>query len=336
MTAWHVDGGFGLDNLRRVETTPAAPRRGEVRLRMHAVALNYRDLLMVEGAYDPRQPLPLVPCSDGVGVVEAVGEGVTTVQVGERVCPIFAEAWLEGQPTRAMLRSTRGGPLPGTLQTHLVLPAAACVRPPTHLSDEEAATLPCAAVTAWRALDAGAVGPGSTVLTLGTGGVSLFALQLARLRGARVAITSSSDQKLETAAALGADLCVNYSSDPAWGKTVGRWAGEGVDCVVELGGAGTLQQSLAAVRAGGTLALIGVLAGAVAKVPLTRILMRGIRIQGIMVGHRADFMALNEALTAHPEVRPVVQRMFSMDEAPEALRYLKSQRHLGKVVVRVA
>ena len=334
MRAWELQGGFGLDNLRLVERDPPRPGPGELRLRLRAAALNYRDLLMIAGLYNPRQPLPLVPCSDAVGEVVELGLGVERFAVGDRVCPIFTQGWLSGLPRKSALGTTLGGPLPGTLQQELVLPAEAAVAAPAHLTDAEAACLPCAGVTAWRALEDAGIGAGDTVLTLGTGGVSLFALQLARLRGARVAITSSSDEKLKRAAALGAALGVNYREETDWGRIVSRWSGgEGVDCVVEVGGAGTLRQSLSAVRPGGTIALIGVLAGVSTELPLTRILMRGVRVQGVIVGNRQDFEGLNRALCAHPQLRPVVDKVFPFGEAAAALSALGEARHLGKLVV---
>ena len=335
MKAWTVDGGFGLDRLALSDRPVPDPGPGQIQLRMRAASLNFRDLLMIRGHYNPRQPLPLVPCSDGVGEVTAVGPGVSRFKVGDRACPIFAGAWLGGAPDASAGRSTLGGPIDGVLQERMVVSEDAAVHPPTHLSDAEAATLPCAAVTAWRALvTEGGIQAGDTVLTLGTGGVSLFALQIARMLGARVVVTSSSDQKLQRARTLGADHGINYRSDPKWGRTVAQWTrGRGVDLVMELGGAGTLNESLRAVRIGGTIALIGVLAGASGEVPLTRILMRGVRVQGVFVGNRQDFEALNRALETHPDVRPQVDRVFAFDEAPEALAYLSEGVHMGKVVI---
>jgi NADPH:quinone reductase-like Zn-dependent oxidoreductase len=334
---WTVDGGFGLDQLTPAQRPSPDPGPGQILLRMKAASLNYRDLLMIRGHYNPRQPLPLVPCSDGVGEVLAVGPGVTRFAVGDRACPIFAQAWIGGEPDADAGRSTLGGPIDGTLQQLMVVHEQSAVHPPAHLSDEEAACLPCAGVTAWRALvTEGGVKSGDTVLTLGTGGVSLFAVQIAKMLGARVVVTSSRDGKLARAKALGADHGINYRRDTAWGKSVAKWTeGRGVDLVMELGGAGTLNQSLRAVRVGGTISLIGVLDGASGEVPLTRILMRGVRVQGVFVGNRQDFEALNRALTAHPDVRPQVDRVFGFDEVPAALDYLSQGVHMGKVVVRI-
>lgn len=331
--AWRIDR-FGLEALQCVEVPLVEPGPGEVRLRMQAVSLNYRDLLMVRGHYDPRVPLPLVPCSDGVGVVEAVGTGVD-LPIGHRCMPIFAEGWLAGPPLASHLKTTRGGPLPGTLQSHLVLPAAATV-PAGDLDDASAACIPCASVTAWHALEAAGVGSGSTVLVLGTGGVSTAALQLAHLRGARVAVTSSSADRLAACEAMGAELLVDYTEDTAWGRTVARWAGEGVDCVIEVGGAGTMAQSLRATRVGGTIALIGVLAGAAGDVPLVNALMRSIRIQGIFVGSREHHQAVTTALLDAPSAAsPRVAHHLGWEEVPQAFEQLARGGHHGKIVVSI-
>ncbi len=333
MREWQIEGGFGLDRLKLQDRDSPVPGPGQVRLRLRAWSLNYRDLMMVQGRYNPRQPLPLVPGSDAVGEVVAVGDGVTEFVQGERACPVFAPDWSGGDLTDGALRSSLGGPAMGLLCEERVLPVTALVKPPAHLSDAECATLPCAAVTAWRALiTEGGITAGSTVLTLGTGGVSLFALQIARMVGARVAILSSSDEKLERARALGAEWTLNYRDEPRWGARIRDWTG-GVDHVVELGGAGTLEQSLAAVRTGGHISLIGVLAGVSAPLALTRILMRGIRVQGVFVGSRDDFLGLNRALLARPDVRPVIFEERPFSTLPAALAALETQRHMGKIVL---
>lgn len=332
MKAWEIAESFGLENLRRVERPDPEPGPREVAVQLRARSLNFRDLLMVRGKYNPRQRLPLVPLSDGVGEVVAVGEGVQRVKVGDRVSPIFAQRWIAGRPTKTELRSTLGGPVDGTLCERMVCDEQAVVHVPEHLSDEQAATLPCAAVTAWSALVThGRVAAGETVLVQGTGGVSVFALQLAKLLGARVIATSSSDAKLERVRTLGADETINYRTTPDWGKAAAKLAGgDGVDHVVEVGGAGTLDQSIRAVRPGGTISLIGVLAGGAAPVNLTPVLMQDIRVQGVLVGHRQSFEAMVRAV-AHHRLEPVVDRVFGFDEAPAAFEYLASQKHIGKV-----
>lgn len=332
--SWQIVDRFGLESLKWVAGTTRAPAPGELRVRVRAVSLNYRDLLMVRGHYNPRQPLPLVPGSDCVGEVEALGEGVDPSWLGARVCVAFNPGWRAGSIPPEALRTTLGGPVPGVFAEHVVVSADAVVRPPEHWSDAECATLPCAGVTAWRAVAVEArTQPGDALLTLGTGGVSLYALQIGKLLGARVCVTSSSADKLARAQALGADHGICYTEDPAWGKTAARWAGSGVHTVVELGGAGTLAQSLRAVRVGGTVALIGVLAGVKGDVALTSVLMRHVRVQGIFVGSVQDLVDLCAALRAAPEVRPVVDRVFPLRELPAALRWMADGRHFGKIVL---
>jgi NADPH:quinone reductase-like Zn-dependent oxidoreductase len=333
---WEVQERFGLEQLRRATRPDPAAGPGELLLRVRAASLNYRDLMMVQGRYNPRQRLPLVPCSDGVAEVVATGDGVEGFSPGDRVCPIFAQRWLAGAPDRERLRSTLGGPLDGTLRELMTVPAAAVVRPPEHLSDVEAAALPCAAVTAWSALVThGGVRAGETVLVLGTGGVALFALQIALLHGARVIVTSSSDEKLERARALGAWGGVNYLREPAWGKRVRELAGDGVDHVVELGGAGTLSESLRAVRLGGTIHLIGVLAAGEAPLSIVPVFMQQVRIQGLLVGHKESFEAMCRAFALH-HVRPVVDRTFSFDAVPQAFDHMAAGAHFGKIAIAVA
>lgn len=336
MRAVEIRGAFGLDHLSAVDRPEPRPGPGEVLLRMRAASLNYRDLLTVEGEYNPRQPLPLIPCSDGVGEVVEIGPGVTRVRPGDRVCGAFAQRWVSGEPTRERLRSTLGGPLDGTLAEWMVLGEEGVVPVPEHLTDEEAATLPCAAVTAWNALAVeGRLTAGDTVLLLGTGGVSIFALQLARLLGLRAIVTSSSDEKLERARELGAWQGINYRQEPQWGARAREaTGGRGVDLVLEVGGAGTLEQSLRATRFGGTVALIGVLAGAAAPLRLPLITMQKIRVQGLVVGDRESFEAMNRAV-AHHRLRPVVDRVFPLEEARAAFEHLAAGRHFGKVCLRI-
>jgi NADPH:quinone reductase-like Zn-dependent oxidoreductase len=327
---------FGLENLAVCERPEPVPGPGQVALRIRAASLNYRDLLMVRGHYDPKQRLPLIPCSDGVGEVLAVGEGVERVKVGDRTCPIFAQRWIGGAPTRDKQRSTLGGPLDGTLAEVMVLDAEGVVRVPEHLTDEEAATLPCAGVTAWNALVThGGVTAGDTVLVQGTGGVSVCALLFGTALGVRVIVTSSSDEKLERARALGAWKTINYVGTPDWGREARALTdGEGVDLVVEVGGGGTLAQSVAALRFGGRIAMIGILSGVRSEIDLLPILMRQIRVQGVFVGSREEFEALNRAVAAHG-LRPPVSRIFPVDEARGAFEHLASGEHFGKICLRV-
>ncbi len=336
MRAVEIRGAFGLDNLSLVERPDPRPGPGEILVRLRAASLNFRDLLTVEGKYNPKQKLPLVPCSDGAGEVVEIGAGVTRVRPGDRVATLFAQKWLAGRPTRERLRSTLGGPLDGTLAELAVFDQDGVVKTPEHLSDEEAATLPCAAVTAWSALvTEGGITAGDTVLVQGTGGVSLFALQLAKLLGARVVATSSRDEKLARVRALGADETINYREVPAWGARAKELTGGvGVDHVVEVGGAGTLQQSLQAVRFGGTISLIGNLAGTRTELLLTHVFMQKIRLNGILVGDRESFEAMNRAIALH-RLRPVVDRVFPLEDSRAAFAHLAAGEHFGKICVKI-
>jgi NADPH:quinone reductase-like Zn-dependent oxidoreductase len=333
MKAYELQTAFGIENLKIAERPPPRPGPGQVLLKMRAWSLNYRDLMLVKGAYNPRLKLPVVPLSDGVGEVVEVGADVVRVTIGDRVAGAFMPGWTGGMLTDAKAKTALGGGGTGMLAEYVVLPEAGVVLVPAHLSDEEAATLPCAAVTAWHALVAsGAVTAGLTVLTQGTGGVSLFALQFARLLGARVIATSSSDDKLKRVLAMGASDGINYKTTLEWGKKVSELSGGGVDHVVEVGGAGTLGESLKAVRTGATISLIGVLSGAGTFSPIP-ILMKNVRVQGIFVGSREMFEAMNRAIALH-KLRPVVDRAFPFAEAPAAWRHVESGAHFGKVVVR--
>jgi NADPH:quinone reductase-like Zn-dependent oxidoreductase len=337
MRTCEVQGSFGFDHLVAADRPTPEPGPGQVLLRMRAASLNYRDILTVRGHYNPRQPLPLIPCSDGAGVVEAVGDGVQRVAVGDRVATAFSQTWIAGPPSLEKLRGTLGGPLDGTLAEFMVLDAGGVVPVPDSLSDVEAASLPCAALTAWSALvEQGGVTAGQTVLVQGTGGVSIFALQIATMIGARVIATSSSDDKLERVRRLGAWQTINYRDEPSWGKAARRLTGgEGVDHVVEVGGAGTLEQSLKAVRVGGTVSVIGVLSGITSELSIIPLLMSQLRLQGILVGSREGFERMLRAMEAH-QLRPVVDRVFPLDEAREAFDYMASGAHLGKVCIEIA
>ncbi len=334
MRAYELREGFGIDNLQSVERSIAEPGPYEVLVRIKACSLNYRDLLMVNGSYNPRQRLPLIPLSDGIGEVEQVGERVTRVKIGDRVAGIFAQTWLDGPLQTDERSSILGGPLDGVLCGLRVFHQDGLVHVPGHLSDQEAATLPCAAVTAWNALlEQGNVRSADTVLVLGTGGVSLFALQFAKLAGARVIVTSSSDEKLRKAVQLGADDTINYNRTPDWDIEIRKKTdGQGVDHVVEVGGMDTLPKSLNAVKLNGNVFLIGVLSGVVAKIPLTSILMKQVRVQGVLVGNRRMFESMNRSVAQHA-LKPVVDKVFDFDQAQEAFRYLSEARHFGKVVI---
>lgn len=336
MRAYQIQGSFGYDQLACVEQPDPDPGPGEVLVRVRAVSLNYRDHLMVSGIYNPRQALPLVPCSDAAGEVLAVGSGVSRFKAGERVLATFAQDWIAGRPTRERMRSTLGGPRQGVLRELAPFPEHALVHMPNYLSFEQAATLPCAGLTAYNALfKYEPLLAGQRVLVLGTGGVSMFALQFAKAAGAQVFVTSSSGEKLQQARALGADHLIDYKQRPDWGKEVRRLSdGEGVDIVVEVGGAGSLANSIQATAYGGLIALIGVLAGDANPPNLTPVFMNGLRIQGLLVGSRDDFEAMNRMLAAR-ELAPVIDRVFEFGEAKQAFMHLKTQAHVGKVVIRV-
>jgi NADPH:quinone reductase-like Zn-dependent oxidoreductase len=322
---------FGLDGLTWAERPEPRPGTGEVLVRMRAWSLNYRDLLVIRGQYNPKQKLPLVPLSDGAGEVVESGPGVTRVRPGDRVAGAFMQSWIDGEIDDSKWRSALGAAAEGVASEYRVFSEQGLVSIPGYLSYEEAASLPCAAVTAWNALfETGSVKPGETVLALGTGGVSTFALQFARLGGARVIVTSSSDEKLARAKELGAYEGVNYSSTPDWEKCVRELTGgRGVDHVIEVGGAGTLGRSMRAVKTGGSISLIGVLAdGPGANV--TPVLMRHLRVQGIFVGSRVMFEHMLQGMTG-PQLRPVIDRVFAFNELPKALQYMESAKHFGKV-----
>ncbi len=335
MKQWHISG-FGIDQLELADVPQPAPGPGEVLVRVHATSLNYRDLMMVLGFYNPKLRMPTVPLSDGAGEVVATGDGVTQWKAGDRVAGIFMQNWIDGRPSAEKQHGALGGDVDGMLSEYVALNESGVVRIPDHLSYEEAATLPCAGVTAWNAVvRSGSVGPGDTVLIQGTGGVSIFALQFARSAGARVIGTSSSDEKLKRAAGLGLDAGLNYNSTPDWAAWVReQTGGRGADLVVEVGGPGTFDQSLSAVAVGGTVAQIGVLSQSQQPVDVRPMLMRQICVQGIYVGSRADFVAMNRAME-QLKIKPVVDKAFSFDQAREALKHLQSGRHFGKVVVRV-
>jgi len=324
----------GLDAIKIVDMPDADPGPYEVRLAMRAASCNFRDLVVGSGKY-PTAKFPLVPLSDGVGVVEAVGERVKRLKLGDRVCPIFAPRWLSGPPTDAVTSPALGGEIDGVLRQKMVVDEQAVVFVPEYLSDAEAATLPCAGVTAWSALVAfGRVKPGDTVLIEGTGGVSLFALQFAKLAGARVALISSSDEKLERAKALGADITLNYRDTPEWGAPIAKLTG-GVDIVFETVGAATLGQALVGIKKGGRVAQVGLLSGVGASLPLHFFIPRGVSMQGIVLGGRDRFEEMVRAMTLH-QVRPVVAETFGFDQLPQALgTFLPGAGLFGKIVLDI-
>ena len=325
---------FGIENLTKVERDEPQLRAGEVLVKFHAASLNYRDLMIVKGLYNPKMALPRVPLSDGAGEIAAVGETVTQWKIGDRVTPAFMPTWTGGVGKAQYQKEALGGDVDGCLREFGAFPASGVVKIPDILSYEEAATLPCAAVTAWNALAiSGNLTAGETVLTQGTGGVSVFAAQFAAAFGARVIATSSSDEKLEKIRKLGARDLINYKTTPDWDKEVFNLTDKtGVDHIVEVGGAGTLEKSLKAVKAGGHIAVIGILSGAGAINP-TPILMKAVKMQGIYVGSVEMFEAMNRAIVQN-NIKPQIDKIFGFDEAQLAFKYMESAQHFGKIVIK--
>jgi NADPH:quinone reductase-like Zn-dependent oxidoreductase len=335
MKVWEIQNAYGIENLHEADKPEPKPGKGEIVVAMKAASLNYRDLLTVIG-YGGGYPLPLIPFSDGAGEVAAVGAGVSRVAVGDRVCPLFFQSWLDGPVTAESRNRPLGGPLSGVLQQRMLLDDYGVSKFPAHLSFEEAATLPCAGLTAWRALTVETrVGPGQTVLVQGTGGVSIFALQFAKALGAQVIATSSSDEKLARAKKLGADQVINYKTTPDWGRAARELTGgKGIDVVVEVGGENTLNQSFDAARVGGDIVVIGVLGGFSSPVMIPIVFGKNLHIHGISVGSRAMF----DDMCAHIDkwkLKPVVDKVFPFDDLPDALRLMQAGGHFGKIAVKV-
>jgi len=332
MRRWQINSNDGIDALECVGSSLDEPGPGEVRIRVRASSVNFRDLATVRDPAARGLALPVVPNSDGAGEVTAVGPGVEEFAVGDRVASCFFQDWEDGGCSPAAMASALGGALDGVLAEEVVLSARGVVPVPEHLDFEAAATLPCAALTAWNALmNTARIKPGDTVLLLGTGGVSVFALQFALLAGARVIITSSSDDKLARARDMGAWLTVNYTTQPQWQEEVLEFTGgRGVDAVVEVGGAGTLERSIAATRVAGTIVLIGVLTGG--EINPSMVMRKSIRLQGIYVGSRRMFRDMNRAIAQH-ELQPVIHDRFPFDEAPQAFHAMARAGHFGKLVI---
>lgn len=324
---------FGIQNLALVDRDTPQPSPCEALVRLKAASLNYRDLLVVEGHYNPKLKRPVVPLSDGAGIVESTGERVTRVKAGDRVAGIFMQTWLDGVPDRQKGNSAMGGAIEGVLSEFRAFHEDGLVHIPDCLSFVEAATLPCAGVTAWHALfEEAPARAGDTVVIQGTGGVAIFALQFAKAAGMRAIVLSSSDQKLRRARELGAAHTINYKNEPDWEKAVLSLLPVGADYVIELGGAATLSRSLKAVRIGGQIAVIGILGGVGPSVDPRPILMNSIRVQGIYVGSRSMFERMNRAIDLH-QIHPVVDRVFPWLEAKEAMKYMQSQTHFGKIAL---
>ncbi len=336
MKVFEIRDEWGFDHLQLGTRPDPRPGPGEVLLKMKAASLNYRDLVVPNRGYGAfTGNLPLIPLSDGVGEVVEVGQGVTRVKVGDRACPCFHQSWIGGAPDLERLTRTLGGPVDGTMTELMCLPADGVVKVAAHLTDEQAATLPCAALTAWSALVTyDQLAPGSRVLVQGTGGVALFALQFGKLLGCHVTVISSSDDKLARVKQLGADAGLNYVTTPEWSKATREiTGGRGFDHIVELGGEKTLPQSLRAIRPGGTISMIGVLSGSALAAPLGHVVTRQVRLQGITVGSRDGFEAMMRAVEQH-RVQPVVDQVFAFEQLKEAMEQLQRGAHFGKICIR--
>ena len=335
MKAYEINE-FGIENLALVEREKPEQQANEVLVKFHAASLNYRDLMMVKGFYNPKLKMPLVPLSDGAGEIVAVGENVTKWKVADRVCPIFMQGWLDGEIDVGKARTALGGDADGCLREFGAFDENGLVRIPDHLTYEEAATLPCAGVTAYNALSvSGCLKPDDTVLLQGTGGVSIFALQFASVLGCRTIITSSSNEKLNRAKKLGAADLINYRAREDWDQAVlDLTEKRGVEHVVEVGGAGTLQKSVNAVKMGGHVAVIGVLSGKGEFNP-TAVLMKAVKLQGIFVGSRQMFEDMNRLICQH-NLKPVIDKTFAFEEVREALERMESGSHFGKIVIKIS
>ena len=336
MRVFQIEGDWGFDNLRLSDRPKPEPKRGQVLIAMKAASLNSRDLIVPDRGYGRATgELPLIPISDGVGEVVEVGADVTRVQVGDRVCPTYFQNWVSGDPTPERFSSALGGPLDGVMADFVCLEESGVVKVPDYLTDEEAATLPCAALTAWSAITVhNQTKAGDKILIQGTGGVALFALAFAKIHGAHVTMISSSDEKLERAQELGADVVINYRTTEDWARASRSITADrgGYDNIIELGGAGTLPQSLKAVRVGGTLSMIGVLSGLNIEASLGLIVARQVRLQGVTVGNRDGLEAMLRAMNQH-QTRPVLGQRFPFSDLKEALNHLRQGGHFGKTLI---
>jgi len=326
---------FGLDKLELVDREKPEAGPGEVLVRFEAASVNPRDYQIITGHFTPNVPFPLIPLSDGAGIVEAAGDGVSRVSIGDRVTPTFFPEWINGEALHAERAVSSGLEAPGTLREYGVYRESAVVRAAPHLSSAEAACLPCAGLTAWTALvTMSQIGRGDTVLLQGTGGVALAGLSLAKALGAEVIILSSSDDKLERARELGADHCINYTTTTDWGPRAYEITGYGVDAVIEIGGTGTLENSLAAIRHGGHVNIIGYMTGIDMGITVFPLIIRNAQLHGIGTGNRDNYEAMMEFVGEH-EIRPVISSTFSMAEATTALETLAKGQHMGKIAVTI-
>lgn len=337
MKAVQLKNGFGFEELTLTELDIPVPGRLEVLIRIRAASLNYRDLVILNGVMPIGIQFPFIPLSDGAGEIVAVGEGVTKFQVGQRVAANLQQKFIGGSTRAEVLKDSLGGPLSGVAAEYIVLHEEGVVAIPDHLSWEEASTLPIAALTAWSMLmESGGLRAGDTVLLQGTGGVSIFGLQFSLVAGARVIITSSSNDKLERAKALGAWQTINYSEVPEWDKVALELTGGGVDHVLDVGGAATMAQSINALRTGGTVSMIGFLSGlTIPEFDVTSILQKAATIRGSQVGNREHFENMNRAISHH-QLHPVIDRVFPLSRIGEAFALLaEGKQYFGKIVVQI-
>ncbi|XGV94679.1 MAG: NAD(P)-dependent alcohol dehydrogenase [Leptolyngbya sp. BL-A-14] len=338
MNVIQLQDGFGINCLQQAEQAKPSPAAGEVLVKLEAASLNYVDLMVIKGLLNLKLPLPYIPVADGAGVVEQVGAEVTAFQVGDRVTTLFIPRWIGDRPTPQTVDFTTRpglGTVPGQLSEYKLFSSQHLIKTPENLTSIEAATLPIAALTAWNALQYGNLQAGDTVLLHGTGGVSIFALQFAKAQGLRVIITSSSDEKLARTRQLGADFAINYKTTPNWETIVHDFtAGEGVDLVVETVGGKNLQTSIAALRMGGHISIMGLLAELDTSFNTLSLLYKQATIKGMEVGSTADFEAMNQTIAAH-DIHPVIDAKFSLDQTQAAFEYLEQGQHFGKVVITI-
>jgi len=334
MRAYRVETAEGIDAIQLTELDTPTPGDNEVLVKMKACSLNYRDLLITMGGYVRNDSRPITPVSDGAGEVISVGKNVTRFKAGDRVVGNFFQHWVDGKIDDKGLNSALGGAIDGVLADSFILQEDCSVKVPEHMSYTEAATLPCAATTAWHALvNVGEIKTGDTILLLGTGGVSIFGLQLAKAKGATVIITSSSDEKLERAKSMGADHTINYKTHPDWEEEVLRITnGKGVDNVLEVGGAGTFEKSVASAKVNGTVSVIGILSGLENPSISLMTIFNLLRIQGIYVGSTEMLTELSDFMAEH-NIQPVVDKTFSFSDAKLAYQHMAAAKHFGKVVI---